>query len=161
MVDFAIALEPDSDMMKRIRKTFASLPPEERYLNQTHHLPVQHRPIIVNVETKIPFTGGQKADLQLAGWQDAGETKLKQLLESNSNGRAQIPTMPMVSFHGHDAYISAWHIRDEGRVMLGNFRLGSSESVLRIFQILKGLDIVVEWGHSEYRKWYLKHVLKP
>ena len=161
MVDFAISLKPDQKMRDRIKRTFDTLPSETQWLNQTDFGTTKDTPIFINVETKIPFTGGQKADLQLTGWADAGDTKLDQLLEANGKCDVKIPTTPLLSFYGHDVYLSGWHVHDAGTRLLGKFRLGSTESILGIFQILKGLDILVAWGNKEYRQWYLKNVLKP
>ena len=106
MVDYAIYLEPSSDIRRRIKKTFETLPLEENFLNQTSYAPLKAAPIIINVETNPPFIGGPKADQQLTGWQDVGEAKLKELFAANGNNNAQIPTMPLISFYGYDAYLS-------------------------------------------------------
>ena len=161
MVDFAITLQQDQNMRDRIKKTFETLPPEAQWLNQTNFGATKDTPVFNNVETKTPLTGGQKADFQLTGWADAGDAKLNQLLEVNGKCDVKMPTTPLLSFYGHDIYLSGWHAYDTGTRPLGKVRLGSTESILGILQILRGLDILVAWGNKDYRRWYLKNVLKP
>ena len=133
-MDFAVTLKPDQKMMDRIKRTFKPLSLEDQWLNQTDYSTIKGTPIFINVETKIPFTGGQKADLQLTEWADAGDTKLSRLLEANGKGDIKIPTTPLLSFYGHDIYLSGWHVHDIGTRLLGKFRLGSTESILGVFK---------------------------
>lgn len=107
MVDFAISLLPvDGNIQKRIRHTLSIEGLETESLNQTHHQQIRDYPIAINMETKIPFSGGEKSDIQLATWIGAGFRRLQRLLDSNPQPTADIPVMPALSMHGHDMYLS-------------------------------------------------------
>lgn len=182
MVDFAVVLKPDDQVMGRIRRLLGPFKAEERYLNQTtDYDAVRECPIFLNVETKTPNNGGQDADIQLSTWAGAGFAKLEQLLDGPEASKAKvkgkkqgknqakddktihppIPTMPLLSIHGPCVRVSALQRTSAGNVHLEDIELGNVKTILGIFKILRGLDILVSWGHNEYRAWYLENILTP
>ena len=44
-------------------------------------------------------------------------------------------------------------------MVYGKLRLGGSDSLLGVFQLIKGIDVLVDWANIEYRAWYLSNVL--
>lgn len=38
-------------------------------------------------------------------------------------------------------------------------RVGGTDSLLGIYQILAALEILVDWAHTTFRAWYLDNVL--
>lgn len=116
MVDYAIYLQPDAQMGKAINKILLTLGKEAQSVNQTMYPPIRQRPIAVSVETKVPFTGGATADVQLATWTGAGLTRIRQMLQANANDAETIPTIPALSAHGHDLHMQAFKEEKDGNV---------------------------------------------
>lgn len=110
MVDYAIYLQ-SSPLIEHIRGVLQELPEHSQSLNQTMHGALRYRPIAININTKAPFTGGTAA-VQNAIWSGAGLLRLRQLLQQNGRQEERIPTMPVLSFHGHDLNLSGIQERD-------------------------------------------------
>ena len=161
MVDFAITINPDDVLRERIRRTLGDKKDVDRSLNQTYARHMLYKPIVFSIETKIPFTGGEISDVQLSAWQDAWTTKISQLLEANGKAKVKIPTMPLLSIHGHDVHISAFFLRETESQLLGKLYLGSTDTIQGIYKILKGLEILVDWSNTTYGEWFCSNVLKP
>ncbi len=115
MVDYAIYLR-SGPLMERIRRVLQELPKSSQSINQTMHGPLREQPIGINFETKPPFTGGDTADVQIAIWSGAGLLRLRQLLQQNRRGEERVPTMPALSFHGHDLNLSGIQEREDHNV---------------------------------------------
>lgn len=43
--------------------------------------------------------------------------------------------------------------------MYGKLRLGGTDTIPGVFQIIKGLSLLVEWANTDYRQWYQNNVL--
>ena len=155
MVDLAIYIQPDVKVKRDIRNTLRSELKEAQSVNQTMYGPLRMCPIAISIETKLPFSGGETADIQLATWAGAGLTRLRQMLPPDE----KIPTIPTLSAHGHDLHLVAFQEQADCNVMYGKLRLGSTDTLLGTFQMLKSLDILVEWASTEYRSWYFEKVI--
>lgn len=46
------------------------------------------------------------------------------------------------------------------QIMYGNLRLGGSDTLLGVFQMVKGLEEISQWADIMFRPWYMKNVLK-
>lgn len=162
MVDFGLTLnlQTDQNLKQRIRRTMTGLHHASQSLNQSDHAALQYAPIFLNVETKLPFTGGEEAEIQLGVWTSAGFNKVELLLRWNSKGDQAVPMMPGLLVYGHDWFLCAMQRTGGETLTYGKLRLGGTDSILGIFQILRALDILVTWGSTEYREWYLDNVLK-
>ena len=158
-VDFVIGLEPEDKLRVKICQALSFQPSESRSLNQTTQPSIRNVIVFINIETKPPSTGGEKADVQLGTWGYAGFTKLHQLLETAGRGDQSLPVMPLLSAHGHDWRLSAIREVNGETHVLGKLLLGTTETIEGIFQIIEALDLLVNWGHTEYRSWYLANVL--
>jgi len=112
LVDFAVYLRSEASEEERILQVIAKFPSDAQSINQTQYAPLRQRPIAISIETKPPFTGGETADVQLSIWAGAGLMKLTQLLELQGKD-SEIPALPVLTFHGHDLYLSV--IKGEGR----------------------------------------------
>ena len=159
-VDFIIGLKPDDELREKISEVLSHQPLESRSLNQTNYSPLKHVIILINIETKPPSTGGEKADVQLGTWGYAGFTKLHQLLETAGRKEQPLPVMPLLSAHGHEWNLSAIREVDGKTHVLGSLQLGTTKTIEGIFQIIKALDLLINWGITEYRSWYLANVLR-
>lgn len=116
MVDFCVYLQPNTQMRSQIFKSLAKLPSECQTLNQTKTSELRICPIAINIETKVPFSGGETADVQLAVWTGAGLMKTRQLLTANNRAKTQIPTVPVVQMHGHDVHLLVFEEQEDKNV---------------------------------------------
>ncbi len=116
MVDFCVYLQPNTQMRSQILKSLAKLPSECQTLNQTKTSELRICPIAINIETKVPFSGEETADVQLAVWTGAGLMKTRQLLTANNRAKTQIPTVPVVQMHGHDVHLLVFEEQEDKNV---------------------------------------------
>ena len=107
LVDLAVYLRPTAHMQERILRALTNLDKNSQSINQTSSASLRLNPISLSIETKIPFTGGDVADVQLAVWAGAGLLRLAQLLKQHSKGGDEVPTLPVLTFYGHDLFLSA------------------------------------------------------
>lgn len=77
------------------------------------HAPLRMSPIAISVETKLPFSGGEIVDVQLATWAGAGLTKLGQLLPPDK----AIPIIPTLAAHGFELHLMALQEEGDGTMM--------------------------------------------
>lgn len=156
MVDFAIFIWPDEDTEESIRNTLLGELKEAQSVNQTMHAPLRMCPIVISVETELPFSGGETADVQSAIWTGAGLTRTRQMLPETE----EIPTMPTLLAHGHDLHLIAFQEQAGSNVMYGRIRLGGSDTLLGTFQMVKALEVLVDWANTDYRSWYFDKVIR-
>ena len=156
MVDFAIYIKPDKEMKNSIRYTLRGNLKESQSVNQTMHGPLRMCPIAISVETKLPFSGGDTADIQSATWMGAGLARIRQMLPESDD----IPTMPALLAHGHQLHLVAFQEQVDSNVMYGRLPLGSSDTLLGTFQMAKALDVLVDWANTDYRAWYFDKVIR-
>lgn len=116
MVDFCVYLQPNIQMETQIYRCLAKLPMECQTVNQTNISQLCICPIAINIETKIPFSGEETADVQSAVWTGAGLMKTRQLLTANNRAKTQIPTVPVVQMHGHDVHLLVFEEQEDKNV---------------------------------------------
>lgn len=114
MVDYVMVLDPDSSMKNQIRNML--LQQNAISVNQTYYPPLRFRPTFLNIETKVPFSGGRESDVQLATWVAAGFERTQIFLEQQGPTAEVIPTMPMLSMYGHELYFSAFEMQESRNV---------------------------------------------
>ena len=114
MVDYVIYLQ-SNPLIEHIRGVVQELPEHSWSLNQTMYGPLHFQPIAINIDTKGPFQD-DTADVHNAIWSGAGLHRLRQLLQRNGRQKERIPTMPVLSFHGHDLYLSGIEETDDHNV---------------------------------------------
>ena len=66
LVDLAVYLKPTAHTQERILRALTNLDKNSQSINQTSSASLRLNPICLSIETKIPFTGGDIADVQLA-----------------------------------------------------------------------------------------------
>ena len=108
MVDYAVCMQPDAQLETDLQARLRSLAPRIQSINQTVYAPLRAKPIVISIETKLPHSGGAKADVQLATWSGAGLRRTRELLDLRGGSRHQIPTIPTLSIHGHDLHMQAF-----------------------------------------------------
>ena len=107
MIDFTVYLEPNDVELEAMRAMAARHPNETPSVNQTWHVPLQIRPITVNIETKRTGEGWDAAMLQSGVWVAAQLIKLKQLATEVNGDFDSIPALPLLVVQGHDWYFLA------------------------------------------------------
>ena len=45
--------------------------------------------------------------------------------------------------------------------LYGKLHIGSTRTLLGVFQIMTGLDLLVDWVAKEFRNWYKSTILTP
>ncbi len=133
MVDYAFVTQPDPEMKSAIRETLHGESKEAQAVNQTMHAPLRMCLIAISVGTKPPFSEGETAHVQSAIWAAAGLTKLGQFLSQDQT----ISTLPTLASHGHELYLLALQEKEDENMMDGKLRLGSTETLLEPFQMLR------------------------
>ena len=116
LVDLAVYLRPTAHMQERILRALTNLDKNSQSINQTSSASLRFNPISLSIETKIPFTGGDVADVQLAVWAGAGLLRLAQLLKQHGKGGDEVPTLPVLTFYGHDLFLTAIKEDDHSNV---------------------------------------------
>ena len=114
MVDYAVYLQ-SRPLTEHIRGVIQQHPQHSQSLNQTIHGALRYQPIAINIDTKASSAFGTAA-VQNAIWSGAGVLRLRQLLQQNGRPKERIPTMPVLSFHGHDLNLSGIQARDDHNV---------------------------------------------
>lgn len=123
LVDLAVYLKPTAQMQERILRTLANLDKTSQSINQTSSASLRLNPISLSIETKLPFTGGEVANVQLAIWAGAGLSRLARLLKQQGKDGNETPTLPVLTFYGHDLFLSA--IKRENLSNVGALRASS------------------------------------
>ena len=116
MVDFAFVLQPTAAEAKAIRNILTDEAPNLDTISQTFYSPLRISPVLLNIETKLPSTGGEQAGVQLAVWSTAGLARTRLLLDKRGREKVRIPTMPMLAMHGNDLSVSFLRERKDDEV---------------------------------------------
>lgn len=156
--DICSCLNPSPSLKSKIRTQIGSLPSTGKAINQTLSSPVRYVPIALGIVTKLPFCGDEATKVQLATWVGAGIEKLRKMMSGGETDgtkeKKEIPPMPGLSFHGHDLYMVVFHEEEKKNIMYGKVRLGSTDTITGVFQVLAALDVLVNWARNDYRKWF-------
>lgn len=105
MIDYAIVLKPNNDMKQLILDAIKDEPLNTRAINQTSYSPVRLQPIAINIETKVPDTGGQQGLAQLGIWVAAYFKRIEMLTKTNTTRL----TLPLLYVSGVKWYVLFAH----------------------------------------------------
>ncbi|KAF4534189.1 uncharacterized protein LTHEOB_12995, partial [Lasiodiplodia theobromae] len=156
MVDFAVVLDTrsDKDLAKIVR---AKLRQEE--LSSINHTPAEHvqfSPIAVSIETKRAAIEEDVANAQLAVWVSAHFRWLQRL----SNGGSALPTLPLIIVQGHEWKLMLAELEDDSEIRIfRHLSLGTTRSVLGVYQLAASLRRLAGWAKDTYRPWLEKNLL--
>lgn len=162
MVDYALVLEEPQDIYGGIINTLRA---ENRpSINHTKMEGVRFSPIAVSIETKRGAVDEDTAYVQMAMWVAAHFARLRQL--TNDNGPTQLPVLPLVIVQGFEWKLMFAEAR-AGTVEGGNqqtlifnyLRLGDTNSVLGIYQVLEAVRRLARWVDEVYKPWFKSAVL--
>ena len=45
--------------------------------------------------------------------------------------------------------------------LYSQLQIGSTRTLVGVFQILTGLDLLIDWVNNDFRKWYKSTILTP
>ncbi|KAL8709047.1 MAG: hypothetical protein Q9220_006171 [cf. Caloplaca sp. 1 TL-2023] len=112
----------------------------------------------VPIEAKGPQDGERTASPELIDWiHDQFD-----LMEGLSRGNSQLPILPMIMIQGHSWFLlMACRVKDR-IIIYRDVDIGveGTRSVVGIFQILKGIELLVELRDNDFRTWYETNGLK-
>ena len=172
-VDYGIYIQPDEDAMTKID---AKLAREEIYadsINQTTFDPLRYLPIAVSIETKVSGGNDETARVQLAVWASAQFKKLQIL----AGAACSMPILPMIYVQGdlwnlliatesegkvvssRDHSIESFLLISTMQTLFGTLCFGGTDSIIGIYKIIAGIQILAEWADRPYREWFMKNVL--
>lgn len=156
MVDFAMVLDTRSDKLLA-KRVYAKLRHEE--LTAINHTPAEHvrfSPIAVSIETKRAAVEEDVANAQLAVWVSAHFRWLQRL----ANAGSMLPTLPLVMVQGHEWKLMLAELQDDSEISIfRHLSLGSTRSVLGVYQLVASLRRLAEWTKDAYRPWLEENVL--
>ncbi|KAH7012253.1 uncharacterized protein B0I36DRAFT_340743 [Microdochium trichocladiopsis] len=173
LVDFCIAIDVNrcavTDLLATQSEALCSL-------NQTMYTPLRERPIAIAAETKID-TAPETGENQLAIWTKAWLNRLR--IFGNAD-LTHVPPLPLLRIKGHEWYLLlAWEEAPSPRtndnegnesaqlgahkepklVLLGDLLIGSTRSVLAVYQLVNALRHLARWADGPFREWYQHSVL--
>lgn len=157
MVDFTMVIEPSGELCDRIFDILAS---ETRtYINNSiNHAaadPIRFTPIAISMETKRAAIDEENANIQLATWVSAHFARLSQL----TSGKAEMPMLPIIVAQGHDWKFMIAERQKTGILIFRQQSLGSTNSVVGIYQILTAIQNLARWAEKDYWPWFKREVL--
>lgn len=153
-------------------------------VNHTDYQPLQLRPIVLSIETKRPSKDLDQAQLQMGVWQLAHwkflelavADKLRSTLPPDTDGEIvhtatktalmELRFLPGIIIQGHRWFFvfSTLETETEGEskaktVLWVEQEFGSTQNMLKMYQIVAGLRRLASWATDHYMPWYRKYVL--
>ncbi|KAL8739992.1 MAG: hypothetical protein Q9184_008545 [Pyrenodesmia sp. 2 TL-2023] len=129
-------------------------------INQTDATHLAEEIIAISAEVKKDGSGETESLVQLITWVTAHFSHL-QLLLNSAGSKAKLPTLPLLQIIGRQwNLIFAERRVETGEILLHtSVELGSSNSILGIYQILASIRRLARWTSETYRPWWTLHVL--
>ncbi|GKU14509.1 unnamed protein product [Fusarium langsethiae] len=157
-VDYAMFIDPTGEpesqaQIDKLHKEYISI-------NHTDFVPFEKQPITISIETKRQDQEKTKANNQMGIWHAAQWRLLERL--AGTEALSSLPFIPGILVFGHTWHFVASSYKD-GRTLLwiDNITMGSTQSDLGVFQIIKGAGKLCEWSTDVFWPWYKSHVLVP
>ncbi|EGX88126.1 hypothetical protein CCM_09262 [Cordyceps militaris CM01] len=154
MVDYALVLRPSDTLQTLINEFLASEPWERQSINQTRYEPLRAQPAPIFIETKTISGTKDSANMQLSIWVAAWRERMRTVaLRAGSNDK--ILTLPVIQVTGGDVW-SVLYVVDDGnriRVLDGNCRIGTTDSILGIYQLQASIAALGCWVEETFTPW--------
>ncbi|KAI4118371.1 MAG: hypothetical protein LQ345_001568 [Seirophora villosa] len=151
MVDWSLGLEIGLEDNKKISSAFSFCDDYEHSLNQSISF-IKRVPLFADVELKKTFQTRDPA-VQLAIWKSAW------LLKAQHHGWDTSLPMPGISVTGHEWSLYLFMAADDGLIMMGPFRMGTTVSLNGVWTILCQLNILFNWGTTTYKEWFYDNII--
>ncbi|KAI0542181.1 hypothetical protein GGR58DRAFT_497534 [Xylaria digitata] len=155
LVDYSLNLVPahDSLLADAIDNFVDTQSPEMRTISPTMYDPVRRRPQAVAIETKVTSSPSDPL-VQLTVWAQATFTRFRQLINSKygSDG-VSLLTLPVIAVYGHDWHL--WFSHDTAHTfeLCGPLKIGSTETLLNTFKLIRSLRTLAEWVETDFCIW--------
>ncbi|KAI1309691.1 hypothetical protein F5Y03DRAFT_392982 [Xylaria venustula] len=167
MVDFCIALQPngsDSTSIRELRRrTNGST------ANHTEFYPLRDKPIVISAESKKLGEGLLEASVQVGVWQSAQWSLLNsqcQSVSKTSDGKSKgkgntsdVPFLPALVIQGSQWSFAATTKQDDQTLLWSQQSIGTSDTALGMFQIIRTVRYLAEWSATVYWPWYQLEIL--
>ncbi|KAL8840302.1 MAG: hypothetical protein Q9170_001386 [Blastenia crenularia] len=151
MVDWTLAIDLDDEDEDIIDRAFNKMNSGECSLNQSSSY-IRKSALFTDFELKKPYAGGDPG-VQLALWESGALLKRRW-----HNWDTSIP-MPGVFVDGHVWHWCLFVALGKGLVMLGPFLMGTTETIVGVWQIIYRLNVIVGWGTTTYNQWFQDNVM--
>lgn len=157
IVDFVMILDYlDQDAEKQVIESCRHQVTDS--INHTSMTFIRYSPIAVSIETKRGAVEEYTANVQLALWVYAHFAKLKTFIPANRHHT--IPHLPLVKVLGHQWFLQL--AKPSGSrseiVIYGDLLLGSTSSMLGVFQVVAAVRRLARWVGNEYATFLMKEV---
>ncbi|KAI0412938.1 hypothetical protein F5X98DRAFT_379284 [Xylaria grammica] len=156
LVDYALHLVParHTPLADAIDHFVAAQAPGMRTVAPTMYDPVRRRPQAVAIETKVVNSASDPL-VQLTVWAQATFARFRQLIESSHGGERTMPvlTLPLIEVRGHEWHL--WFSQDAAQTfeLYGPLMVGSTETVLNTFKLVRSLRVLGEWVNTDFKSW--------
>ncbi|KAI0465616.1 hypothetical protein F4859DRAFT_376000 [Xylaria cf. heliscus] len=163
MVDFCIALQPDDSYSTSIRELRRRT--NGSTANHTDFYPLRDKPIIISAESKKLGEGLLEASVQVGVWQSAQWSLLNSQCQSNSKrsnskgNTSDLHFLPALFIQGSQWSFAATTKQDDQTLLWLQQGIGTSDTALGIFQIIRTLRYLTEWSATVYWPWYELEIL--
>ena len=175
MADFAVYIEYDDVTHDALRQLAARDPFTKVSWNHTCYPPLQKRPVAMSIETKLTGMDWETVKMQLSIWVTAQLNKLEELVAQGGGELPGLPFFPVIVIQGHEWYFLAVTrnksetvclslpissaVSHNAQVLWEKVLLGSTQSVLGVYQIVAALQMLGRWCEEVYRPWFNAHVI--
>ncbi|KAJ8126508.1 hypothetical protein O1611_g7131 [Lasiodiplodia mahajangana] len=171
-VDFAIVLDVAED--EPLQKTIVefidhvsvgaeTLP----HVNQTIYRPLNYSPIAVSIEAKVQSV--KDPLIQLSVWTAAWHKRMyglrwhlglmKIARQEPTTPRPRLVTLPLIQIFGHNWQLYFACDMEESIHIYGPLPIGSTDSILSIYVLMKSLGAIREWVESTFygnmKSWFM------
>ncbi|KAL8855499.1 MAG: hypothetical protein Q9178_007853 [Gyalolechia marmorata] len=154
MVDYALVIKPSVKMEGQIRSRMRTL--KLKSLSASHAEYMRFEPCASFMETKRGPEGGDKGHVQLGTWIGTNFNKLKQMVGNDAN----LPAIPLLISYGHNWNLMIAQMKDNELLLLSDRMLGSTNTLLGIYQVLAAIRRLAKWADEQYRPWFEKTFLE-
>ena len=162
LVDYAIIINPCRDPSLGNTSLLQRIIEKLRFgkagvgINQTYARWVRFTPIAISIETKRGAIEDDRTHVQLSTWLIAHFKRLRQLIIK----RVDFPSLPVLSVQGKTWLLLIATLNADGNIyLIEDVTLGTTDSILGIYQIIAALRRLARWVHEEYRPWFEREVL--
>ncbi|KAI0435485.1 hypothetical protein F4803DRAFT_545404 [Xylaria telfairii] len=163
MVDFCMALSPPSTTQRQCIRDLRGRT-DGSTVNHTDFYPLRDKPVIVSVESKKPGDGLLEAQTQVGVWQAAQWSLLLRqagglspsLVSGSGSG---LPFLPALFIQGPQWSFAATTRHGEQTLLWTQQSIGTTDTMLGIFQIVAAIRYIAQWSIDVYWPWYHKEVL--
>ncbi|OQN95440.1 hypothetical protein B0A48_18548 [Cryoendolithus antarcticus] len=168
-VDFALALNISDELKETLQSANIAL-------SQSDHAPIIRNPIAVSIETKMPNAGTVEGLLQVETWAAAQVALLRQLIsraetiikprpsDTPTRSSQELPTLPLILVEGHEWRFLLFRDNNDNKSATfyrNGITFGRTTSLLGCYQIIAGVQLLMEWAEMEYRPWMQEFILQP